>query len=201
MKTTLEDYREHLKEEGIEKSPLCDDVLFWIETNGLPVAMSQIWQAFPDQKRGDIRSAVLWLVMEGFVFCDPSKTRYRKYEADPRYLKRKRKEIEAEKQKKKENSAQDTMLALDPTIINTDVRNMNNEEIARLSGIQCASDINTNENNDLMVSIQDKHVVVVLTPKQTPYAKIREFLGRLDTLTQLNEGLFFDLDTESDHGE
>lgn len=201
MKTTLEDYREHLKEEGIEKSPLCNDVLFWIETNGLPVAMSQIWQAFPDQKRGDIRSAVLWLVMEGFVFCDPSKTRYRKYEADPRYLKRKRKEIEAEKQKKKENSAQDTMLALDPTIINTDVRNMINEEIARLSGIQCASDINTNENNDLMVSIQDKHVVVVLTPKQTPYAKIREFLGRLDTLTQLNEGLFFDLDTESDHGE
>ena len=52
-----------------------------------------------------------------------------------------------------------------------------------------------------MVSIQNAHVVVVLTPKETPYAKIREFLGRLDTLTQLNEGLFFDLDTESDHGE
>ncbi len=201
MKTTLEDYREHLKEEGIEKSPLCDDVLFWIETNGLPVAMSQIWQAFPNQGRGDIRSAVLWLVMKGFVSCDPSKTRYRKYEADPRYLKRRRKEIEAEKQAKNKNTAQDTTLALDPTIINDELRAVINEEIARLSAIQCASDINTNTKNDLMVSIQDKHVVVVLTPKETPYAKIREFLGRLDTLTQLNEGLFFDLDTESDHGE
>ena len=49
-----------------------------------------------------------------------------------------------------------------------------------------------------MISIQDKHVVVILTPKERPYQSIREFIGRLDTMAQLDESLFFDIeDTES----
>jgi len=194
MKVSLSDYREQLLEDGIEKNDLCDSLLYWLENYGLPASMSQLWQAFSSESRNSVREGVLWLVAEGYLSCDPSKTRYRKYEIDPVYARKKK--IAQEEQNKK--SARDTVLALDPTIISEDVSNVLDEEIARLSAIKTASMMNKDHKNGLMISIQDKHVVVILTPQEKPYSKIREFLGRLDTMAQLNESLFFDSELDNE---
>ena len=190
---SLSDYREQLRDEGIEKNDLCDSLLYWLENNGLPASMSELWQAFSSESRNTVRMAVLWLVAEGYLSCDPSKTRYRKYEIDAVYQRKKK-----IAQESKTTDARGSMLALDPTIISEDVANVLDEEIARLSAIKTASQMNKDHKNGLMISIQEKHVVVILTPQKKPYSKIREFLGRLDTMAQLDESLFFDSELDNE---
>jgi hypothetical protein len=199
-KMTIEEYRQALRIEfgSGEKifSPLCNDVLYILETNAVQMSIRDIWNCFEDISISDIRIALTWLIMVGKVIIDPSLRRHRKYGVDPDHLTQKKKEIESQKSKK--SNARDSILALDPTVINEEVARVLDEEIARLSAVKTASQMNLNNDNDLMISIQDKHVVVILTPKERPYQSIREFLGRLDTMAQLDESLFFDLeDTES----
>jgi len=202
-KMTIEEYRQALRIEfgSGEKifSPLCNDVLYILETNAVQMSIRDIWNCFEDISISDIRIALTWLIMVGKVIIDPSLRRHRKYGVDPDHLTQKKKEIESQKSKK--SNARDSILALDPTVINEEVARVLDEEIARLSAVKTASQMNLNNDNDLMISIQDKHVVVILTPKERPYQSIREFLGRLDTMAQLDESLFFDLDTETDHGK
>ena len=201
---TIEEYRQALRIEfgsGEQiKSPLCDDVLYLLETNAIEMSIRDICNCFEDVSINDVRLALTYLIMVGKVLIDPTLRRYRKYTVDPDYIAEKKREIEQQKKAEK-TSARDSILALDPTVINDSVIKVIDEEIARLSAVKIASQMNLNNNNNLMISIQDKHVVVILTPKERPYQSIREFIGRLDTMAQLNESLFFDIDTETDHGE
>ena len=198
---TIEEYRQALRIEfgnGEQiKSPLCDDVLYLLETNAIEMSIREICNCFEDVSINDVRLALTYLFMAGKDLIDPTLRRYRKYTVDPDYIAEKKKEIEQQK-KAETTSARDSILALDPTVINDSVIKVIDEEIARLSAVKIASQMNLNNNNNLMISIQDKHVVVILTPKERPYQSIREFIGRLDTMAQLDESLFFDIeDTES----
>lgn len=198
---TIEEYRQALRIEfgnGEQiKSPLCDDVLYLLETNAIEMNIREICNCFEDVSINDVRLALTYLIMVGKVLIDPTLRRYRKYTVDPDYIAEKKRQIEQQK-KAETTSARDSILALDPTVINSDVVRVIDEEIARLSAVKIASQMNLNNENNLMISIQDKHVVVILTPKERPYQSIREFLGRLDTMAQLDERLFFDIeDTES----
>lgn len=198
---TIEEYRQALRIEfgnGEQiKSPLCDDVLYLLETNAIEMSIREICNCFEDVSINDVRLALTYLIMVGKVLIDPTLRRYRKYTVDPDYIAEKKRQIEQQK-KAETTSARDSILALDPTVINSDVVRVIDEEIARLSAVKIASQMNLNNENNLMISIQDKHVVVILTPKERPYQSIREFLGRLDTMAQLDERLFFDIeDTES----
>ena len=198
---TIEEYRQALRIEfgsGEQiKSPLCDDVLYLLETNAIEMSIREICNCFEDVSINDVRLALTYLIMVGKVLIDPTLRRYRKYTVDPDYIAEKKRQIEQQK-KAETTSARDSILALDPTVINDSVIKVIDEEIARLSAVKIASQMNLNNNNNLMISIQDKHVVVILTPKERPYQSIREFLGRVDTMAQLDESLFFDIeDTES----
>ena len=198
---TIEEYRQALRIEFGDgeqiKSPLCDDVLYLLETNAIEMNIREICNCFEDVSINDVRLAITYLIMVGKVLIDPTLRRYRKYTVDPDYIAEKKRQIEQQKKAEK-TSARDSILALDPTVINDSVIKVIDEEIARLSAVKIASQMNLNNNNNLMISIQDKHVVVILTPKERPYQSIREFLGRLDTMAQLDESLFFDIeDTES----
>lgn len=198
---TIEEYRQALRIEFGDgeqiKSPLCDDVLYLLETNAIEMNIREICNCFEDVSINDVRLALTYLIMVGKVLIDPTLRRYRKYTVDPDYIAEKKRQIEQQKKAEK-TSARDSILALDPTVINDSVIKVIDEEIARLSAVKIASQMNLNNNNNLMISIQDKHVVVILTPKERPYQSIREFLGRLDTMAQLDESLFFDIeDTES----
>ena len=200
---TIEEYRQALRIEFGDgekiKSPLCDDVLYVLETNAIEMSIRDICNCFEDVSIADIRLALTYLIMVGKVLIDPTLRRYRKYTVDPDYRADKKKQIEQQKTAK--TTPRDSILALDPTVINDSVIKVIDEEIARLSAVKIASQMNLNNENNLMISIQDKHVVVILTPTERPYQSIREFLGRLDTMAQLDESLFFDIDTETDHGE
>ena len=200
---TIEEYRQALRIEfggGDQiKSPLCDDVLYILETNPIEMSIREIWNCFDDVSIEDVRLALTYLIMMGKVLIDPALRRYRKYSIDPEYLIEKKKRIEQQKKTEK-TTPRDSILALDPTVINDSVIKVIDEEISRLSAVKIASQMNLDNENNLMISIQDKHVVVILTPTEQPYQSIRKFLGRLDTMAQLDESLFFDIDTETDHG-
>ena len=199
-KMTIEEYRQSLRIEfGSGKkifSPLCNDVLYLLETNAIEMGIREIWNCFENVGIEDIRLALTYLIMVGKVIIDPTLRRYRKYSVDPDYLIEKKRQIEQQKKAEKV-TPRDSILALDPTVINSDVVGVIDEESGRLSAVKIASQMNLNNENNLMISIQDKHVVVILTPTERPYQSIREFLGRLDTMAQLDENLFFDIDTES----
>ncbi len=200
---TLDEYRADLREtygtgEKL-KSSLCDEIMFMLKTAQMAMTIRDIWEAFEQAIQiQDIRMALTWLILVGRIAINPKNKGSRKYWVDQNYLAEKKKQVE---QKETKTSARDSILSLDPTVINEDVVTVLDEEIARLSAVKLASNINLSNENDLMISIQDKHVVVILTPQKKPYQSIKEFLIRLDTMAQLNRGLFYDLDTETDHGE
>ena len=204
MKKTLLKYRKELSSRfrGRNNPPkeLANDIEYFISQSLMPIGIKEIAECFNEVGVDALREAIRWLIWIGKVACDPSETRYRKYWIDKDYLSEKKEKLEEKPAPKQEKrSARDTVLSLDPTIVNQDVINVIDEEIARLSAIKMASMMNTDNNNNIMVSIQEGHVVIVLTPKDKPYTKIRQFLGRLDTFSQLNEGLFFDLQETESH--
>ena len=171
MKKTLSIYRRELdsrfRENNSEPRELAQDIEYFISQSLMPIGIKEITAFFDGIDIGTLREAIRWLIWIGRVGCDPNKTRYRKYWIDKEYLAEKKQKIETPKEEKK--SARDTVLTLDPTIVSQEVINVIDEEIARLSAIKMASLINTDHKNNLMVSIQERHVVIVLTPQKKPY--------------------------------
>ena len=98
---TIEEYRQALRIEfgnGEQiKSPLCDDVLYLLETNAIEMSIREICNCFEDVSINDVRLALTYLIMVGKVLIDPTLRRYRKYTVDPDYIAEKKKEIEQQK--------------------------------------------------------------------------------------------------------
>ena len=197
---TLDDYRRRrlepkAKRGQIQQSKLADDVLYFIDMSQDAWLITDLLDNF-DCSYDALKNALDWLIYVGKLAIDPNRTRYRKYYLDPQYIKIKNLENEPQQQEKK-TSARDTMLSLEPTIISPDVEKVIEEEIARLAVVKIASDLNKDHTNDMMISIQDRHVVVMYSPTKHPYKKIKDFLNHIKGNSPFDLTFFNDGETES----
>ena len=193
---TLDQYRRNrlepkARKQIIKENKLSADLLYFIEMSQDAWKMCDLMDNF-ECSYDAMKNALDWLIYIGKIAINPKSTRHRKYYLDPQYVKIRNMEKEPEEKK---SSARDTILSLEPTIISADVEKVIEEEIARLAVVKMASDLNKDHKNNMMLSVQDKHLVIMYTPTKTPYQTIKEFLKHINT------EYVFELDGETESYE
>ena len=168
-KMSLEEYKEELSYKLNKDKlypPIVDKIYEYPGEIDLPVSCSILASEFGTTTQR-MTLYLKYLIMEGLVACDPSIKRCRKYWAID-YRK-------AEKQQIKEQQGpKNTTLALEPTILSGNDKQALEQQINRLQCYLTVSDLNKDHTNKLLISLDDRNLIVQYTPGN--FKKIKTFL-------------------------
>ena len=173
---SLKEWRQELlQRHDVNKlfDPICDQIAEYLFKTKLSLSSSVLANEF-DVTPQRMNRLLKALVMLKRVACNPSIKRQRQYWIDPEYAKIKNQQI------KEENTAKESVLNLKPTTLSASDRKAVEEQIKRLKCYLKADTINKDHQNNLLVTLEDTHIMIQYTPQKDKFAKFELLLSYLN---------------------
>ena len=173
---SLEEWRKELIQQyDIQKLylPICDEIAEYLYKTKLSLSSSVLANEF-DVTPQRMNRLLKALVMLKRVACNPSIKRQRQYWIDPEYAKIKNQQI------KEENTAKESVLNLKPTTLSASDKKAVEEQIKRLKCYLKADTINKDHQNNLLVTLEDTHIMIQYTPQKEKFEKFELLLSYLN---------------------